>query len=87
VATSVALADHHLKAGVAHPLFGFGYQVWILPGERRVFALRGVRGQAVIVDPASNLVLVQTAVRLRAGDLYADGELLALWGAVSRQFR
>jgi hypothetical protein len=31
---------------------GYGYQVWILAGERRMFALRGVRGQAIYVDPA-----------------------------------
>ena len=27
---------------------GYGYQVWILAGERRMFALRGVRGQAIL---------------------------------------
>jgi CubicO group peptidase (beta-lactamase class C family) len=86
-ATTVAPADHRLKPGVAHRFFGYGYQVWILPGERRAFALRGARGQIVIVDPGSKLVLAQTAVRLGASDPAADGELLALWEAVSRQFR
>jgi CubicO group peptidase (beta-lactamase class C family) len=86
-ATTVASADHRLKPGTAHPLFGYGYQLWILPGERRAFALRGVRGQVMIVDPGSKLVLVQTAVRLGAGDPLADRELLALWESVSRHFR
>ena len=86
-ATTVAPADHHLKAGTAHRLFGYGYQTWIMPGERRAFALRGARGQMLIVDPGAKLVLVHTAVRLRAADPSADDELLALWEAVSRQFR
>jgi CubicO group peptidase (beta-lactamase class C family) len=47
---------------------GYGYQVWILAGERRMFALRGVRGQAIYVDPASRLVMVHTAVRKQARD-------------------
>jgi hypothetical protein len=36
----------HLRPGVATPFFGYGYQTWIFPGERRMFALLGVRGQA-----------------------------------------
>jgi CubicO group peptidase (beta-lactamase class C family) len=47
---------------------GYGYQVWILGGERRMFALRGVRGQAIYVNPASRLVMVHTAVRKQARD-------------------
>lgn len=34
---------------------GYGYQVWVLAGERRMFVLRGVRGQAIYVDPASRM--------------------------------
>jgi hypothetical protein len=48
--------------------------------DRRTFALRGRRGQFVIVDPAKNLVLVQTAL---GGD--NDRELYALWSALSSQ--
>src|SRR5262245_5055785 len=47
---------------------GYGYQVWLLGGERRMFVLRGVRGQAIYVDPASRLVMVHTAVRGQARD-------------------
>jgi CubicO group peptidase (beta-lactamase class C family) len=86
-ATTVAAPDHHLKPGVAHRVFGYGRQVWILPGDRRAFALRGARGQTVLVDPGSKLVLVQTAARLQAADPHADDELLALWESVSRQLR
>jgi CubicO group peptidase (beta-lactamase class C family) len=61
--------------------FGYGYQTWIVPGPRRQFMLRGLRGQCVVVDPEARLVLVHTA----AGDVSTSsgsGETLALWDAV-----
>jgi CubicO group peptidase (beta-lactamase class C family) len=63
---------------------GYGYQVWILAGERRMFALRGVRGQAIYVDPASRLVMVHTAVRKQARDPGVR-ETNALWRSVVQQ--
>ena len=63
-------------------LLGYGYMVWTLPGARRQFALLGVHGQVILVDPASKLVLVHTAVRPQAkGDPMAD-ELMSLWSAL-----
>src|SRR5207237_5002051 len=62
-ATTVRPEQGHLKPGVATPFLGYGYQTWILPGDRRMFLLSGVRGQAILIDPASRLVLVHTAVR------------------------
>jgi CubicO group peptidase (beta-lactamase class C family) len=59
--------------------YGYGYQTWILPGPRRQFALLGVHGQAIFVDPAAGLVLVHTAVRLKASGDPAAAELVALW--------
>ena len=56
----------------------------LLPGPGRIFALRGLRGQFVLVDPASKLVLVQTAAR---GSGFADQELTALWSALPSQLR
>jgi CubicO group peptidase (beta-lactamase class C family) len=63
---------------------GYGYQVWILPGERRMFALRGIRGQAIYVDPTSRLVMVHTAVRQQARDPGVR-ETNALWGSLMQQ--
>ena len=57
---------------------GYGYQVWILSGERRKFALRGVRGQSINIDPTSRLVMVHTAVRKQARDP-GVAEASALW--------
>jgi hypothetical protein len=50
-----------------------------------MFALRGVRGQAIYIDPASRLVLVHTAVRKHSVDRVGDGELGALWRSLVRQ--
>jgi CubicO group peptidase (beta-lactamase class C family) len=63
---------------------GYGYQVWILAGERRMFVLRGVRGQAIYVDPASRLVMVHTAVRKQARDPGVR-ETNALWRSLVQQ--
>lgn len=67
-ATTVAadfLAPGQLIAGAKDFDLGYGYLTWIaLPGpERRIFALMGTRGQAILVDSRSHLVIVQTAVR------------------------
>lgn len=82
--TTIAAADGHLR--LASPWSGYGYQTWLVAGNRRTFALRGYRGQFVIVDPDARLVLVQTAARL-GSDQTADRELLALWEAVTAQLR
>lgn len=80
-ATTVPAESWHLKPYAATRYFGYGYQTWIFPGERRMFALLGVRGQAIYVDPASKLVLVHTAVRKRPVDPGGE-ELVALWDGI-----
>ncbi|HSL51020.1 MAG TPA: serine hydrolase [Candidatus Deferrimicrobiaceae bacterium] len=80
-ATTVPADSWHLKPYAATRHFGYGYQTWIFPGERRVFALFGVRGQAIYVDPASRLVLVHTAIRKLPVDP-GGAELYALWAGV-----
>ena len=48
---------------------GYGLQTWILPGSHRRFALQGVYGQAIFVDPELRLVVVHMAVgKDAAGD-------------------
>ena len=84
-ATTVRPEDRHLAPRVATPYFGYGYQVWLLPGEQRRFALRGIRGQVILVDPASKLVMVHTAVRKKPTEPGGLREPLALWSAVLQQ--
>ncbi|HSH89035.1 MAG TPA: serine hydrolase [Ramlibacter sp.] len=69
-------------AGVHRP--GYGYQFWLLDTPKRTFALKGLRGQWVMVDPESKLVLVQTAVR-QGDDGFADQELMSMWKALVAQ--
>ena len=83
-ATTVHPEDTYLAPGVAPPYEGYGYQVWIQSGSRRIFVLRGIRGQFIFVDPGSKLVMVHTAVRQKPNDP-ANAETRALWDAVVQQ--
>ena len=73
------------EPGQTGALFGYGYQTWILAGRDRQFVLRGLRGQAIFVDPKSKLVMVHTA----AGNVGtpSTGELLSLWSGCAAQPR
>lgn len=66
-----------------HTYFGYGLQVWLLPGSHHQFALLGIYGQAIYVDPVLRLVMVHTAVgKDAAGDAsgnHLGAEREALW--------
>lgn len=64
---------------------GYGYQVWLMPGDRRQFALRGIYGQTMLIDPQTRTVLVHTAARPNATNNAGDAELMALWAALVAQ--
>ena len=49
-----------------------------------MFALLGVRGQAIFVDPASRLVLVHTAVRRQPSGDPGNRQLTDLWYGIVR---
>jgi CubicO group peptidase (beta-lactamase class C family) len=84
-ATTVHLDQPHVWPGTATPNEGYGYQTWILPGERRVFMLWGAHGQRIYVDPRSKLVIVHTAVHKLGPGLPPLQEIGALWSALVRQ--
>jgi CubicO group peptidase (beta-lactamase class C family) len=84
-ATTVSSPTSFLAPGRATTLLGYGYQVWILPGDHRVFALLGMDGQRIVIDPRSKLVLVQTAVWTNDHDPDML-EVLALWNALVAQY-
>jgi CubicO group peptidase (beta-lactamase class C family) len=67
----------HLRVGYATRYNGYGYQTWLIDEQGR-FALLGVRGQAVFVDPLSKVVVVHTAVHASSRDP-ARGEQFALF--------
>jgi CubicO group peptidase (beta-lactamase class C family) len=84
-ATTVQPSDAYLAPGTATPYFGYGYQVWLFPGEQRRFVLIGIRGQMIFVDPASKLVMVHTAVHKQPSDRASYAEPIALWLGVVAQ--
>ena len=80
-ATSVDPARPHLAPGRATRTFGYGYQTWLFAGPTRTFALQGIYGQTVFVDPASRLVMVHLAARASPTDP-AGAQTQALWRGV-----
>jgi len=83
-ATTIRSNDSQLLPGIASEQFGYGYQVWILPGSRREFALMGADGQFILVDPESKLFLVQTAVCVGHMDAQM-AETMTLWRSVVKE--
>lgn len=85
--------DWHRHAPAFRPrkatsYFGYGYQFWTYPGTKRRFALLGVYGQSIFVDPELKLVLVITAVTKNASvakDTLAK-ERDVLWRSLVGQF-
>jgi CubicO group peptidase (beta-lactamase class C family) len=72
----------HLAVGTATRFNGYGYQTWLIDNEGK-FALLGVRGQAVFVDPKSKVVVVITAVHASPRDFAPRGEQFGyFYGAV-----
>lgn len=74
----------------ATPGPGYGYQFWLLPQRERSFAMLGIHGQSVHVQPASRIVMVHTAVfagpsgATAPADAAAYAERQALWLGVLR---
>ena len=81
-ATTVKPGDKFLEPRTATPFFGYGFQTWIFPGERRMFALLGIHGQRIYIEPKSKLVMVQTAVRAKPSNDPADADTVGLWMAL-----
>ena len=79
-ATTVRASDVYLAPGKAEPGFGYGYLFYLFPGNRRQFAMFGMYGHRILVDPASKLVMVQTAVDEKSPEIWR------LWSAVVAQF-
>ena len=85
-ATTVRADQPHLHPGTATPFFGYGYQTWILPGERRMFLVLGRAGPANLSSiHRSKLVMVNTAVHWTPVDPVPLREMGALYQALVRE--
>ncbi len=69
---------------------GYGLQTWLVPGSSRRFALLGIYGQAIMVDPVLKLVVVHMAVAKDAsGDAsgaHMGAERDALWRGIVAKY-
>ena len=80
---------HWLAASTGSPvdagsaLSKYGLHIWLSADAKR-FMLWGLRGQYVLADPETKLVLVQTAL---GSDDFLDLELYELWSAARAQLR
>ncbi len=86
-ATTIKDSDSQLQPGKPVKFFAYGYQLWIFPGPRRMFALIGSNGQRIFVDPQTKLVLVQTAVMEKAMDPPKDAETIGLFLSLVHRYR
>lgn len=87
-ATDWRRAEPPFRPGYDGRYFGYGYQFWLFPGERRRFAMVGVYGQYLFVDPAQKLVMVHVAANAtaKASDTSLAREADALWRGVVRHY-
>ena len=84
-ATGIAEQPAAFAPYKATPYFGYGYQFWLHPLKERSFAFQGVHGQSVFVQPATGIVMVQTAVYAQASghqDPEPYAERTAFWMGV-----
>lgn len=86
-ATDYNRHPHAFHPRQATPYFGYGYKFWLYPATQRRFALLGVYGQSIFVDPGARLAMIITAAQKDAtggGDQFG-AERDALWrGIVAR---
>jgi len=68
--------------------YGYGYQVWTFPSTKRRFALLGVYGQSIFVDPEQKLVMVHLAANATAnsGQTNMAIDVGSLWYGVVRHY-
>jgi len=83
-ATDWQRAPEAFRPGKATPYYGYGYKFWLFPGKQRRFALLGVYGQMIFVDPQLKLVMVQTTANATAksGKTSLAREADAFWRGV-----
>ena len=61
-ATDPARQPAAFRPRTATPYFGYGYQFWLAPFKVRTFAMQGIHGQTVYVQPSTGVVMVMTSV-------------------------
>lgn len=83
VRAATTVEASHLRVGTATRMNGYGYQTWIIHPKERIFALLGARGQAVMIDPKTRVVVVHTAVHSAARDPLRGEQFALFFGVVN----
>jgi len=73
-----AMVNAHFSPGQTGRWFVYGYQTWVFPFGDGTWAMMGVRGQTIFVDPSRQLVMVNTAARASPRDT-GVAATIALW--------
>lgn len=84
-ATDTARQPQAFKPRTATPYFGYGYQFWLAPFKARTFAMQGIHGQTVYVQPSTGIVMAMTSVWEQASgkqNVQPYEEREALWRGV-----
>ena len=86
-ATDPARQPEAFKPRKASAYTGYGYQFWLLPMKERTFAMLGVHGQTIYMQPSTGIVAVITSVWEQASgrqDPQPGQERDAFWRGVLR---
>jgi CubicO group peptidase (beta-lactamase class C family) len=87
-ATDEKRVPEQFRPGKATSYLGYGYQFWLYPGKRRRFAMLGVFGQSILIDPDIKLVIVQTAANAtpEAAGTSLDRDRNLFWRGILRYY-
>jgi CubicO group peptidase (beta-lactamase class C family) len=87
-ATDWRRAPAAFRPRTATPYYGYNYQFWTFPTEKRRFAMLGVYGQMIFVDPELKLVMVQTTANAtaKAGETTLGKNADAFWRGVVEHY-
>jgi CubicO group peptidase (beta-lactamase class C family) len=82
MATDASRQREAFKPGRATAFFGYGFQTWLFPTNTRTFALLGIYGQSIFIQPATGIVMVETGAYEHPSDNYSLRRKLQLWTSV-----
>jgi CubicO group peptidase (beta-lactamase class C family) len=87
-ATDWRRAPEAFRPRTATPYYGYNYQFWTFPTDKRRFAMLGVYGQMIFVDPELKLVMVQTTANAtaKAGETSLGKNADAFWRGVVKHY-
>jgi CubicO group peptidase (beta-lactamase class C family) len=89
VRASVTPDAPHLMPGVSDPMFGYGFQWWVIDGSEGEYAAIGVYNQFIYVNPTRGLTIVKLSANRTYGTTndessFREHETIALFRAIGK---